>query len=94
MANPTSDFDKAGASLVPSPVTATMFFKDLNPNTKAYLCKGCERAMTFKLLVIALKLSIFLIISFLTGFGSSPFRAANSLASAAVFGHLHKLVSF
>jgi len=50
--------------------------------------------MTFNLLVIILKLSIFLITSFLTGFGSSLFLLANSLASADVFGHLHKLVSF
>ena len=32
MANPTSDFDKAGASFVPSPVTATTFFKERRPN--------------------------------------------------------------
>ena len=37
MANPTSDLDKAGASLVPSPVTATTFPKDFKPKTKAYL---------------------------------------------------------
>ena len=40
IANPTSDLDKAGASFVPSPVTATTYPKDFKPNTKAYLCKG------------------------------------------------------
>ena len=40
MANPTSDLDNAGASFVPSPVTATTCLKDLSPKTKAYLCKG------------------------------------------------------
>ena len=37
IANPTSDFDKAGASLVPSPVTPTTLFKVFNPRTNAYL---------------------------------------------------------
>ena len=36
-ANPTSDLDKAGASFVPSLVTATSFPKSLRPKTKAYL---------------------------------------------------------
>ena len=34
---PTSDLDKAGASFVPSPVTATTLSKALKPKTKAYL---------------------------------------------------------
>ena len=38
--NPTSDFDKAGASLVPSPVTATTLSKLFSPKTKAYLWIG------------------------------------------------------
>jgi len=37
MANPTSAFLSAGASLVPSPVTATMHPLSLSPVTRAYL---------------------------------------------------------
>ena len=37
IANPTSDFDNAGASFVPSPVTATTLLIIFNPSTKAYL---------------------------------------------------------
>ena len=37
IANPTSDFDRAGASFVPSPVTATTKFNCFRPKTKAYL---------------------------------------------------------
>jgi hypothetical protein len=37
MANPTSAFFKAGASFVPSPVTATTYPLYFNPVTKAYL---------------------------------------------------------
>jgi len=37
MANPTSAFFKAGASFVPSPVTATTYPLSLSPVTKAYL---------------------------------------------------------
>ena len=40
IAKPTSDFDNAGASFVPSPVTATTLPSALSPKTKAYLCKG------------------------------------------------------
>ena len=40
IAKPTSDFDNAGASFVPSPVTATTLPNALSPKTKAYLCKG------------------------------------------------------
>ena len=48
IANPTSAFFKAGASLVPSPVTATTLSRSLRPTTKAYLSSGLERASTFK----------------------------------------------
>jgi hypothetical protein len=65
IAKPTSDFDKAGASFVPSPVTATTFPKALSPNTKAYLCIGCALARINKFCVSFLKLSIFFIESFL-----------------------------
>jgi hypothetical protein len=46
MANPTSAFLRAGASLVPSPVTATTFPLYLSPVTNAYLSSGLERAKT------------------------------------------------
>ena len=94
IANPTSDFDKAGASFVPSPVTATTFFKDFNPRTRAYLCKGWDLAITLNFSVIFWKFWISLIISFLTFFLGSPVFLAICSASDSVFGHLHKLVSF
>jgi len=37
IANPTSAFFKAGASFVPSPVTATTLPRYFNPVTKQYL---------------------------------------------------------
>jgi hypothetical protein len=52
MANPTSAFFKAGASFVPSPVTATTFPLYLNPVTSAYLSSGLDLARTFKLSLI------------------------------------------
>lgn len=49
MANPTSAFLRAGASLVPSPVTATTSPLYLRPVTKAYLSSGLDLANTLKL---------------------------------------------
>ena len=49
IANPTSAFFKAGASLVPSPVTATTFPLYFNPVTKAYLSSGLDLANTSNL---------------------------------------------
>ena len=46
--NPTSDLLKAGASFVPSPVTATILSNSFKPRTNAYLCKGCDLAITRK----------------------------------------------
>ena len=85
--------DNAGASLVPSPVTATTLPKAFNPKTNAYLWRGWERAITFKFSVIFLKLSIFLIASFFTFFCSVLVSFAICLASASVFGHLQKFES-
>ena len=48
IANPTSALLKAGASLVPSPVTATTLFLSFNPMTKAYLSSGQDLAKTTK----------------------------------------------
>lgn len=46
IANPTSALFNAGASLVPSPVTATMFPLSLSPVTRAYLSSGRDLART------------------------------------------------
>ncbi len=50
IANPTFDFFKAGASLVPSPVTATTLPLSINPVTNAYLSSGLDLAKTSKFL--------------------------------------------
>lgn len=64
MANPTLDFFKAGASLVPSPVTATTLFLSLIPITKAYLSTGLLLANTANLLYILSNSYSFFIDSF------------------------------
>lgn len=46
IANPTSAFFKAGASLVPSPVTATTCPNYLIPVTNKYLSSGLDLAIT------------------------------------------------
>ena len=63
MANPTSAFWGAGASLVPSPVTATMLFMSSRPVTKAYLSSGRERAKTDSLGAILENYSMLSIVS-------------------------------
>ena len=52
--NPTSAFIKAGASLVPSPVTATTAPHYCIPVTKSSLSSGEDRARTRKLFLISL----------------------------------------
>ena len=47
IANPTSDFFSAGASFVPSPVTATVQFSYFNPVTRINLSSGDDLAKTF-----------------------------------------------
>ena len=89
---PTSLFDKAGASFVPSPVTATTLSNCFKPKTRAYLCKGWLLAITNKFAEIFSKFSKFLTASFLTGFLGLP-SLANSSASASDLGHLHSAVS-
>ena len=46
IAKPISAFFKAGASFVPSPVTATIFYNSFNPVTKRYLSSGVLLAKT------------------------------------------------
>jgi len=48
IANPTSALLSAGASLVPSPVTATTLCLSLSPITKAYLSSGLDLAKTHR----------------------------------------------
>ena len=53
IAKPTSAFLRAGASLVPSPVTATTCPNYFNPVTNKYLSSGLDLASTLKLFVIS-----------------------------------------
>lgn len=68
MANPTSAFFKAGASFVPSPVTATTSPLSLRPVTKAYLSSGLDLAKTRSLSMILSNSSPFAIVSILNYF--------------------------
>ena len=67
IANPTSDFFKAGASLVPSPVTATTLPNYINPVTRINLSSGVERASTRKSRAILANISILATLG-ITGF--------------------------
>ena len=93
IAKPTSDLDKAGASFVPSPVTATTLSNAFNPRTKAYLCMGSDLAITFNLVVIFINRSISLILSCLIFFIGVFVFSAYIFASFSVFGHLHRFES-
>ena len=68
IAKPTSAFDKAGASFVPSPVTATTFSLSFKPTTNAYLSFGLLQARTFRFFEILSKISEFFIVSILNDF--------------------------
>ena len=68
MANPTSAFLRAGASFVPSPVTATTSPLSLSPVTKAYLSSGLDLAKTNKLSLILSNSSPLAIVSTLSSF--------------------------
>lgn len=67
IANPTSAFFKAGASLVPSPVTATTSPLYFNPVTRAYLSSGLDLAKTRRLSLILSNSLEFLIVSIRRG---------------------------
>ena len=96
IANPTSAFDKAEASLVPSPVTATTLSNSLNPRTKAYLSTALARAMTLSLAAIFLNSFKLCIFSFFN-FDSKKLSLLSSpnicLACPIVLGHVHLSVS-
>lgn len=74
IANPTSALYSAGASLVPSPVTATTLSMLMSPVTSAYLSSGLDLARTDSFGAILLKTYIFWMMSILTFF---PFFSAN-----------------
>lgn len=69
IANPTSAFFKAGASFVPSPVTATTSPTSFNPETKRYLSSGLDLASTLRFLHKYKNSYIFLILSMHFSFG-------------------------
>jgi len=52
MAKPTSALFNAGASFVPSPVTATIFPLSIKPTTNAYLSSGLDLDNTSNLFII------------------------------------------
>src|ERR1035441_515024 len=60
IANPTSAFLSAGASFVPSPVTATTSPSSLSPVTNRYLSSGLDLASTLRDFQIALNAYMFL----------------------------------
>src|SRR5580693_964895 len=60
IAKPTSAFLRAGASLVPSPVTATVSPISLRPVTNKYLSSGLDLAKTLRDFQIDLKAVMFL----------------------------------
>jgi len=68
IANPTSAFLRAGASLVPSPVTATTSPLSFNPVTKAYLSSGLDLARTRRLSLILSNSSPLAMVSILSSF--------------------------
>jgi hypothetical protein len=63
IAKPTSAFLRAGASFVPSPVTATTYPLYLRPVTRAYLSYGLDLAKTNNLSLILSNYYPFAIVS-------------------------------
>lgn len=63
IAKPTSALLRAGASFVPSPVTATTSPLSFKPVTRAYLSYGLDLAKTTNLSFIFLNYYLFLIVS-------------------------------
>ncbi len=90
MANPTSAFLRAGASLVPSPVTATTFPLSLRPVTKQYLSSGLDLAKTSNLSLILSNSSPLAIVSILISTPySSAFLAVKGQSQTAVLHFAH-----
>ena len=65
IAKPTCAWRKAGASFVPSPVTATILPNSLSPKTRMNLSSGDALAITFNLLTVCLNASLFLSVIFI-----------------------------
>ena len=73
IAIPTSAFFKAGASLAPSPVTATIWPHYIKPVTSMNLSSGVDLANTFSSAAIPLNFCKFCNFALVTDFvGSSP----------------------
>lgn len=79
MANPTSAFLRAGASFVPSPVTATTSPLSLSPVTSAYLSYGLDLARTNNLSLILSNSSPLEMVSILSYL---PFSSASFIVLA------------
>jgi len=73
---PTSALVNAGASFVPSPVTATTSFVFYRPVTNIYLSSGDERASTRRYFFISLNFFIFSITSIFFFFYELPFSTS------------------
>lgn len=71
IAKPTSALFKAGASLVPSPVTATTEPSSFKPVTRRYLSSGEDLASTFNFLATYLNALRFLTLSLVVLFAAS-----------------------
>lgn len=90
MANPTSAFLRAGASFVPSPVTATTYPLSFNPVTNAYLSSGLDLANTNSLSLILSNSSPFWIVSTLSSFSnSSAYLTVLAQSQVAVLHFTH-----
>jgi len=98
MAKPTSALVKAGASLVPSPVTATTPSDFWIPITRILLSSGEDLARTLRYYLISLNFFMFLTQSsvfgpaflgsgFLPSFTNYSFFSSNSLSSANYYSY-------
>jgi hypothetical protein len=90
IAKPTSALRSAGASFVPSPVTATTCPSSLSPVTRQYLSVGRDRANTSNLGINCLNMSNLAMMS-TRGycFFSAAFLASRSQSQMAIMQALH-----
>ena len=90
IANPTSALFNAGASFVPSPVTATTEPYSFNPVTRRYLSSGEERAKTFNFFVTSLNALTFYTDSVVVPVTASSRRTTGPTNFLNVFPVIHK----
>lgn len=90
IAKPTSALFNAGASFVPSPVTATIEPCSFNPVTSRYLSSGEERASTFNFLVTSLNALTFYTDSVIVPVFASSRRTTGPTNFLNVFPVIHK----